>query len=241
MLSKNQIKLITSLQQKKYRSKHNLFIVEGIKGVNEFLKSEFIVDIIFCTYSFSHDISSDKVQLVTDNELKKISNLKNPNQVLALFFIPEGKDLDYNTSTLVLDGVNDPGNLGTIIRLCDWFGIEQLLCSPTTVDCYNSKVVQSTMGSLKRVSIKYSELKPYLIASSLPIYAAIMDGENVYEKQLEKDAIIVMGNEANGISQEILDMITDSITIPRFGKSQETESLNVATATAILLSEFRRS
>ena len=241
MLSKNQIKLITSLQQKKYRTKHNLFIVEGIKGVNEFLKSEFKLDIIFCTDTFSHDISLDKIQLVSDDELKKISNLKNPNQVLALFLIPDGKDLDFNRSTLVLDGINDPGNLGTIIRLCDWFGIEQLLCSPTTVDCYNSKVVQSTMGSLKRVSIQYSELKPYLNASSLPIYAAIMDGENVYGKQLKKDAIIVMGNEANGISQEILDMITDSITIPRFGKSQETESLNVATATAILLSEYRRS
>ena len=241
MLSKNQIKLITSLQQKKYRSKYDLFVVEGVKGVNEFLKSEFELEIIFCTDTFSHDLSSDKVQLVTDNELKKISNLKNPNQVLALFFIPEVEILDLNKSTLVLDGINDPGNLGTIIRLCDWFGVEQLLCSPTTVDCYNSKVVQSTMGSLKRVLIQYSELKPFLNASSLPTYAAIMEGKNVYEKQIEKDAIIVMGNEANGISQEILDMITDSVTIPRFGKSQETESLNVATATAILLSEFRRS
>jgi TrmH family RNA methyltransferase len=241
MLSKNQIKLITSLQQKKYRSKYDLFVVEGVKGVNEFLKSEFELEIIFCTDTFSHDLSSDKVQLVTDNELKKISNLKNPNQVLALFFIPEVEILDLNKSTLVLDGINDPGNLGTIIRLCDWFGVEQLLCSPNTVDCYNSKVVQSTMGSLKRVLIQYSELKPFLNASSLPTYAAIMEGKNVYEKQIEKDAIIVMGNEANGISQEILDMITDSVTIPRFGKSQETESLNVATATAILLSEFRRS
>ncbi|MFB0939331.1 MAG: RNA methyltransferase [Urechidicola sp.] len=241
MLSKNQIKLITSLQQKKYRSKHDLFIVEGVKGVNEFLKSEFKLDIIFCTDTFSHEISSDKVQLVSDNELKKISNLKNPNQVLALFFIPEGRGLDFNKSTLVLDGVNDPGNLGTIIRLCDWFGIEQLLCSPTTVDCYNSKVVQSTMGSLKRVSIEYSELKPFLNTSTLPIYASIMNGKNIYENPIEKDAIIVMGNEANGISQEILDIITYSVTIPRFGKSQETESLNVATATAILLSEFRRN
>lgn len=241
MLSKNQIKLITSLQQKKYRIKHNLFIVEGVKGVNEFLKSEFELDKIFCTDTFFHEISLDKVQQVTDVELKKISNLKNPNQVLALFFIPKAKIVDYNKFTLVLDGVNDPGNLGTIIRLCDWFGIEQLVCSNTTVDCYNPKVVQSTMGSLKRVSIQYSELKSYLSMSSLPIYAAIMDGHNVYEKQLEGDVIIVMGNEANGISPEILELITDSITIPRFGKSQETESLNVATATAILLSEFRRN
>ena len=241
MLSKNQIKSMTSLLQKKYRSRHNLFVVEGVKGVNEFLKSEFKLDKIFCTDTFSHDISSDKVQSVSNDELKKISNLKNPNQVLALFLIPEGKDLDFNKSTLVLDGVNDPGNLGTIIRLCDWFGIEQLLCSPNTVDCYNSKVIQSTMGSLKRVSIQYSELKPFLNTSTLPIYAAIMDGENVYKKHLAKDAIIVMGNEANGISQEIFDMITDSVMIPRFGKSQETESLNVATATAILLSEFRRN
>lgn len=241
MLSRNQIKLITSLQHKKYRSKYNLFVVEGVKGVNEFLDSQYVLDKIFCTELFVHQVSSDHVQIISDDELKKISSLKTPNQVLALFSISETQYPDFKTSTIVLDGINDPGNLGTIIRLCDWFGIEQIVCSPTTVDCFNSKVVQSSMGSLKCVSIIYSELKSFLSATTLPIYLTAMEGENIYEKQLSRNAVIVMGNEANGISKEILEMIPNLITIPRFGKSQETESLNVASATAILLSEFRRS
>ncbi len=241
MLSKSQLKLITSLRQKKYRNSHKLFFAEGIKVVNEFLASDFKVHTIFCTVDFSHTLSSHKVELISDVELQKISLLKNSNQVLGLFEIPSEKEIETSGFTVVLDAVNDPGNLGTIIRLCDWFGVAQIVCSTDTVDCYNPKVVQASMGSLTRISVSYTDLKEYLIFTDLPIYAAVMDGENVYESKLKKDAILVMGNEANGMSKEILELITDTLTIPKFGEFQETESLNVATATAILLSEFRRS
>ena len=241
MLSKSQLKLITSLRQKKYRNSHKLFFAEGIKVVNELLNSDFKLHTIFCTDDFQHTLSSDEVQLISNTELQKISLLKNPNQVLGLFEIPLEKEIENSGIIVVLDSVNDPGNLGTIIRLCDWFGITQIVCSRDTVDCYNPKVVQASMGSLTRVSIKYIDIKDYLSSVKKPIYAAVMDGENVYESTLKNDAILVMGNEANGISKEILDLITDTLTIPQFGETQETESLNVATATAILLSEFRRS
>ena len=241
MLSKSQIKLITSLYQKKYRNQHKLFIAEGVKVVNELIQSEIVLEKLFCTDDFSHTIFDDKVQLVSEVELKKISNLKTPNQVLGLFQIPKEKPQDNLVFTLVLDSINDPGNLGTIIRLCDWFGVSQLVCSMDTVDCYNPKVVQASMGSLSRISIIYTDLKSFLVTTDLSIYAAIIDGENVYQSKLKKETILVMGNEANGISKEILELITNTITIPQFGDIQQTESLNVATATAILLSEFKRS
>jgi len=240
MLSKSQIKLITSLSQKKYRSKHQLFVVEGVKTVNEILKSDFILHSLFCVEDFSNQLPKDKVTIVTDTELKKISGLKKPNEVLALFHIPEEKEIDTTKFTLVLDDVNDPGNLGTIIRLCDWFGISQLVCSTKTVDCFNAKVVQATMGSLTRIKIKYTDVVPFLKTIELPIYTAMMTGKNVYQSSLEKEVVLVMGNEANGISNEVLEQVTNQITIPRFGDLQQTESLNVATATAILLSEFKR-
>ena len=141
---------------------------------------------------------------------------------------------------LVLDEINDPGNLGAIIRLCDWFGIDQLICSKDTVDCYNAKVVQASMGSLTRVSIFYMDLEAYLKSTKKPTYATLMDGENVYKTTLPNNAILVMGNEANGISKAVLELLDNTISIPRFGNLQQTESLNVATATAILLSEFKR-
>lgn len=240
MLSKSQSKLITSLYQKKYRNKHQLFIVEGIKAVNEFLNSDFNLHSLFCTSSFSHQLSEDKIEIISDSELKKISSLKNPNEVLALFQISEIKPIDSSSFTVVLDGINDPGNLGTIIRLCDWFGVTQLVCSKDTVDCFNPKVVQATMGSLARIDIQYTDIIEFLSKADLPIYTAMMDGKNVYQKTLEKEAILVMGNEANGISDDVLKLITRKISIPRFGDLQQTESLNVATATAILLSEFKR-
>lgn len=241
MLSKSQSKLITSLSQKKYRNKHQLFVVEGIKAVNEFLNSDFNLHSLFCTVDFSHQLSGDNIEIISELELKKISSLKNPNEVIALFQIPEVKSIDNSKFTVVLDGVNDPGNLGTIIRLCDWFGINQLVCSQDTVDCFNSKVVQATMGSLARIKIQYADVLDFLSKTKLPIYTAMMDGENVYQKSLDEDAILVMGNEANGISENVLKLITQKITIPRFGNLQQTESLNVATATAILLSEFKRN
>jgi len=237
-LSKNHIKLITSLSQKKYRQKHKLFVVEGVKVVHEFLNSSYELEIVFSTDTdFS---STDKFIEVTDQELKKISSLKNPNKVLAIFKIPNQINPIMGGLILALDSINDPGNLGTIIRLCDWFGIEQLVCSNETVDCFNSKVVQASMGSLTRVAVSYLDLKKYLQNASVPIFVADMDGLNVYKTKLPDSAVLVLGNEANGISDEIKQLVTTKITIPRYGAFQQTESLNVATASAILLSEFRR-
>ena len=238
MLTKSQIKLITSLKQKKFRTQHQLFVVEGIKVVQEFLNSSYELEIVF---SSDTDFSStDKFIEVTDQELKKISSLKNPNKVLAIFKIPNQINPIMGGLILALDSINDPGNLGTIIRLCDWFGIEQLVCSNETVDCFNSKVVQASMGSLTRVAVSYLDLKKYLQNASVPIFVADMDGLNVYKTKLPDSAVLVLGNEANGISDEIKQLVTTKITIPRYGAFQQTESLNVATASAILLSEFRR-
>ena len=237
-LSKNHLKLITSLSQKKYRHKYKLFVVEGVKVVQEFLNSSYELEILFSTESsFSY---LDSFIEVSEQELKKISSLKTPNKVIALFKIPVQKNTSSSGLIVALDAINDPGNLGTIIRLCDWFGIDQLLCSKETVDCYNTKVVQSSMGSLTRVAISYIDLKEYLTSVSIPVFIADMDGDNVYEMKPPTSAVLVMGNEANGISNSIKQIVSTKITIPRYGNSQLTESLNVATATAILLSEFRR-
>jgi len=238
-LSKIQLKLITSLSQKKYRIKHNLFIVEGLKGVQEFLNSKFEVFQFFSSDESIFSEVENKI-IISEKELKKISNLKNPNKVVALFKIPKDELLCNDGFIVALDEINDPGNLGTIIRLCDWFGVDQLVCSVNTVDCFNSKVVQASMGSLTRVSIVYTDLEKYLQETQLPKFATIMDGENIHKTKLPKKGIVIMGNEANGISSEILKLVTNKITIPRFGKQQQTESLNVATATAIVLNEFKR-
>ena len=237
-LTQKQRKLITSLQQKKYRNQHKLFVAEGIKVIQEFLDSSFELDQLFVTTK--NTFSSYNPTLISENELKRVSSLKSPNKALGLFKIPVQEEVDAKGLILALDSINDPGNLGTIIRLCDWFGIETLLCSYDTVDCYNTKVVQSSMGSLTRVKIHYTDLVSEIDKMNLPVFIADMDGENVYTSQLPKDGILVMGNEANGISDEIKKMTNEVLSIPRFGNLQQTESLNVATATAILLSEFRR-
>jgi len=238
-LSKNQLKLITSLQQKKYRQKYKLFIAEGVKVVRELLQSSFEIETLFTTEQL-YFLQEQKVELISDKDLAKISSLKTPNKVLGVFKIPEDSIVKNEGLIVALDAINDPGNLGTIIRLCDWFGIEQLVCSKNTVDCYNSKVIQATMGSITRVQIHYIDLVDFIKNTELPIFSADMDGENVYKSELPKEAVLVMGNEANGISSEINELVNSKLTIPRFGKTQETESLNVATATSILLSEFRR-
>ena len=239
-ISKNQLKLITSLSQKKYRQKHNLFIAEGVKVLNELLNSTFEIETLFCTDDFEATISEEKVVRISETELKKVSTLKSPNKALGIFKIPKEKTVQNSGLTIALDAINDPGNLGTIIRLCDWFGITQLVCSKDTVDCYNQKVVQASMGSLTRVSIHYTDLENYITKSNLDTFIADMDGENVYKTKLPKEGILIMGNEANGVSKEIKSLLQYKISIPRFGETQETESLNVATATAILLSEFKR-
>jgi TrmH family RNA methyltransferase len=238
-LNKNQLKLITSLRKKKYRITANLFIAEGIKVVNEFLDSKFELEQLFCVDASAYK-NLQNVTLIAEAELKKISNLTTPNNVLAIFKIPATNFIEKEGLVLALDKINDPGNLGTIIRLCDWFGIDQLICSKDTVDCYNAKVVQASMGSLTRVSLFYTDLEAYLKSTNKPTYATLMNGENVYKTTLPKNAVLVMGNEANGISKPILELLDNAISIPRFGNLKQTESLNVATATAILLSEFKR-
>ena len=238
MISKGQIKLITSLQQKKYRNKEGLFIAEGVKVIGELLNQGLELHSHFHTNAQPDDTSKQEISEVL---LQKISCLKTANTSLATFKIPTPTPLLSKGLTLVVDAVRDPGNLGTIIRLCDWFGVTQLVCSQDTVDCYNPKVVQATMGSIARVAIHYLDIRQYLQQTKLPVYTAIMDGQNVYNATLASDAILIMGNEANGVSQEIKALSTHQIAIPQFGALHATESLNVATATAILLSEFART
>jgi len=215
-------------------------MAEGVKVLNELLNSPFEIETLFCTDDFEVAISEKKIIRISETELKKVSTLKSPNKALGIFKIPKEKALQNSGLTIALDAINDPGNLGTIIRLCDWFGVTQLVCSKDTVDCYNQKVVQASMGSLTRVSIYYTDLENYITKSNLDTFIADMDGENVYKTKLPKEGILIMGNEANGVSEEIKSLLQYKISIPRFGETQETESLNVATATAILLSEFKR-
>lgn len=239
MLLKSEIKFIKSLSQKKHRLANHCFVVEGVKGIDEFLASDFRLKDL---YTAAPIFESPKAQThyITEGELKKISTLKTPNTALAVFEMPKVKPINTNGFVAVLDDVRDPGNLGTIIRLCDWFGVTELVCSHETVDCFNAKVVQATMGSLSRVNISYTDIKRFLQTSETTVYGTFMDGEDVYQAPLAEKGILVLGNEANGISKEVSKMVDKRIAIPRFGKLKATESLNVATATAIFLSEFKR-
>lgn len=241
MVSKNTIKRITSLNQKKYRNREGQFVAEGTKVIGELLDSNLTLLELFAENLNDYEfIDPSKLKLATASELKKLSHLITPQKAIAVFEIPKSQTLQKSGLTVLLDNVRDPGNLGTIIRLCDWFGLEQLVCSDGTVDCYNPKVVQATMGSLTRVAIHYTSLPTYLENDTRPIFGTFMEGENIYKSSLPASGIIIMGNEANGISKEIEHLITTRLSIPRFGTTQATESLNVATATAICLSEFRR-
>jgi RNA methyltransferase, TrmH family len=241
MVSKNQIKLITSLQQKKYRQSNYLFIAEGVKVIQELLLSNFVLEHLYLTEPLFKSVDFTKKTLVEEGDLKKISCLTTPNNCLALFKIPEPKsEIDTNGLLLALDDIRDPGNLGTIIRLCDWFGVTEIVCSKETVDVYNPKVVQATMGSIARVKVSYLDLDSFLSNTDLPIFGTFMEGKNVYQQKLPKNGILVLGNEGNGISEAIEKRVKTKIAIPRFGAIQKTESLNVATAAAIFLSEFKR-
>ena len=239
MVGKSQIKFIKSLQQKKYRNQHGMFLVEGLKTVQELLDSNFEPHKLYTTDAAM--ILADQVgtELISEAELKKISNLKTPNKVLAIFKFPDIKPIDDREWILALDDIRDPGNLGTIIRLCDWFGIQHLVCSENTVDCFNPKVLQATMGSIARVNIVYTDLLQFITDYKGLVYGTFMDGEPVYNIKLPQKGILVMGNEANGISNEIKNKVDKKISIPQFG-GRQTESLNVATAAAIFLNEIRR-
>jgi RNA methyltransferase, TrmH family len=240
MVSKNQIKLITSLQQKKFRKQEQLFFAEGVKVVTELLKSHYELDHLFCTTDMFPTVPISKKTVVSESDFKKISCLTTPQSCLAVFKIPLENILSHSGLVVALDDIRDPGNLGTIIRLCDWFGINQIVCSESSVDVFNPKVVQATMGSISRVQVFYTNLNDYLEETKLPVFGTFMEGENIYKKELPANGIIVFGNEANGISEKIEKFVTQKIAIPRFGNLQVTESLNVATATAIVLSEFKR-
>jgi TrmH family RNA methyltransferase len=239
MLGKSKIKLINSLSRKKYRDKTGLFIVEGRKGIEEFLDSGFVPEQLF-TEKDVFPKHAEKTETLTPDELKKISNLTTPQGSLAIFKIPKAS-FPKSNFVLALDGVRDPGNLGTIIRLCDWFGVRDLVCSEDCVDCFNPKTVQATMGSLARVNVFYTDLKNFVQNTPLPVYGTFMDGENVYSTEVSQNGILILGNEANGISLEIEKLVERKLSIPRFGKLKKTESLNVASAAAIFLSEARRS
>lgn len=241
MVSKNQIKLISALHQKKQRLVNQLFFAEGVKVIHELLQSNFELEHLYTTQNDFQSVSSFKNTLITEQELKKISALTTPNTCLAVFKIPAENPIIDTGLIVALDNIRDPGNLGTILRLCDWFGIKQIICSKETVDIYNPKVVQATMGSISRVNVNYVDLKTFLSQTELPIFGTFMNGVNIYQSVLPQNGIIIMGNEANGISEEIEKMVTHRITIPRFGELQKTESLNVATATAVVLSEFKRN
>lgn len=240
MVSKNQIKLISSLHQKKFRQANQLFIAEGVKVIQELLDAHFDLVHIYATEVLFETIEADQFSLISNDDLRKISALAVANNCLAVFKIPVAKNFEEKGLVVALDSVRDPGNLGTILRICDWFGVQQLLCSPDTVDLYNPKVVQATMGSIARVNCTYADLIPVLQKTNLPVFGTFMDGQNIYKSDLPHEGIIVLGNEANGISEKIESVIKNKLAIPRFGTLQQTESLNVATATAIILSEFCR-
>ncbi|WP_181039933.1 RNA methyltransferase [Aureitalea marina] len=238
MLSKAQIKLITGLHQKKYRNKTGLFLAEGPKVVRELLNSGLQLHSLLTT----DDISKwpNGTLQVSDTELKKLSALKNPGTTLGIFYIPDPVEARVDGLVLALDAVRDPGNLGTLIRLADWYGISSIVCSEDTADCFNPKVVQATMGSIARVRLHYLNLREFLNHCPNPVYGGYMDSDSVYSTTLSENAVLVLGNEGQGISDEVSQVIDHRISIPRFGENGTTESLNVATAGAILINEFRR-
>lgn len=238
MISKNQIKLIRQLEQKKFRRREGLFVAEGPKVVGDLLRAGYRPQMLFSTNDWPGAL------LVTADELRKISFLQHPQGVVAVFPTPPETSTTSAIPTaglyLALDGVQDPGNLGTIIRIADWFGIDTIFCSEDTVDAWNPKVVQATMGSIARIHLVYTDLVRLLDSTPLPVYGTLLDGENIYTQALISDGIIVMGNEGNGISQPVRERITHRLLIPSFRKGDTAESLNVAVATAIVCSEFRR-
>ena len=230
-ISKAQVKLVRSLQQKKFRDELGLFVAEGDKCVEELCKRFELVHL----YREGENASR--------TEIEQMSGLRTPQGTIGVFKKHTICDLKFDICdlTLALDGIQDPGNLGTIIRTADWFGVRDIVCSLDTADCYNPKVVQATMGALARVRVHYVDLPKWLSGQQCPIFGTLLDGKDMYETELPKEGIIVMGNEGNGISSAVRSIITHPIRIPSYPKNAETsESLNVAIATAVVLAEFRR-
>ncbi len=248
MISKNQIKLVKALHLKKYRDENGLFIAEGIKIINEIISTQpKLIDHLFVTESYlkgnSNTLLNAKVEYVTitEDDLKKISMQSQPNNVLAVcnYFNGEKSFTDLNkTFSFYLDDIRDPGNLGTILRMADWFGVKEIFCSKQSTDLYNPKTIQSAMGAFLRVKVHYCDLKDLIGKVKFPVYGAVLTGENIYDQKL-KNGLVIIGNEANGISKQNLQYITHPISIPA-AASSNTESLNAAMATAIICSEFFR-
>ncbi|NII83845.1 RNA methyltransferase [Pedobacter riviphilus] len=245
MLSKSQISFIKSLHQKKYRKEHGLFIVEGIKSIKEFFQSSYQIHTIFYNseqYNLLPKLPANiNLFEVKNAELDKISTLQTPQGFLALIHIPKNKELALkelkNQFTLVLDGVQDPGNMGTIIRTADWFGFKNIICSADCVEVFNPKTVQATMGSLARVNIYETDLPALLEKNTIPVFGALLDGESIYKTQWGAEGLVILGNEGKGISAEVIKKINKPVTIPRIG---EAESLNVAVSAAIFCAELVR-
>ena len=248
MISKNKIKYIRSLELKKNRNKEGKFVAEGFKVVDDLLALQ-PADLIVATQEWLHGkhlADQTEVIEVTEEELKKVSFLQHPQQVLAVFRQATSGDYSINTCelSLALDGVQDPGNLGTIIRIADWFGITHIYCSQDTADVYNPKVVQATMGSIARVKVEYGNLLALVesLPADVPVYGTLLDGDNIYQQKLENRGLIVMGNEGKGISPALAKKVNRRLLIPNFPEGRATaDSLNVAIATAITCSEFRRN
>jgi TrmH family RNA methyltransferase len=236
MITKNEIKRIKSLRNKKDRKDLKLFIAEGEKTVLDLLNSGWEIESLYSI----NQISNQESVLISSKDMDRMTLLKSPSTVLGVFRIPENKISSEKGRVVVLDGVTDPGNLGTIIRLCSWFGISTLVCSENTVDCYNPKVVQATMGSLSQVNCIYTNLVSYLENTNKPIYATLLEGESIYNKEIDADGIIVMGSESHGISDEVIACAQHRLTIPQFGVKEGTESLNVAIAASIVLGQAFR-
>lgn len=236
MLSNNEVKLINSLVKKKFRQKYNKFIVEGVKIIEELQETKIKVHKIYTT-ELVFDKYNSITELITESELKRISQLVHPNKALALCEIPKEKEILAGGFIIALDNIRDPGNLGTIIRLADWFGISQIVCSDQTVDLYNPKVIQSSMASFLRVKVSYTDLTKFLKSYPHPVLGTFMAGESIYKANFPENGLMLFGNEANGISDDLLTFIDRKISIPRYGSLQQTESLNVAMAMGIILGE----
>jgi TrmH family RNA methyltransferase len=239
MLSKNELKYIQSLCHKKQRTAERLFIVEGVKLVHELIITGYPIKNIYATDQWVAPKGDHPITRVTEQELNKISSLQTPNQVLAVVHQQEITDEPKwdHSLTLVLDGIQDPGNMGTIIRIADWFGIDQIIASEDTVELYNPKVIQSTMGSFMRVKVWYRDIASLLKEKKVPVYGAVLDGDSMYAIQPPKSGILVIGNESKGIRQDLQSLIDHRITIPKMGHA---ESLNAAVAMGILVSQFKK-
>lgn len=246
MLTRNKIKLIKSLDKKKYRNETGCFLAEGNKLVNDMLPA-FECRLLIAKPSWlatRGDIKAEELIVTAGDEIERCSLLQHPQDVIAVFNQPAytlNDDVITDNLTLVLDGIQDPGNMGTIIRIADWFGIRNIVCTPDTADCYNPKTVQATMGALARVRVFYRQLPEWLVACNVPVYGTFLDGQNIYTEPLSPNGIIVMGNEGQGISGELEELVSRRLFIPNYPPGRESaESLNVAVATAVVCAEFRR-